>query len=126
MKGRRIIKSFAIESTAWIDLHISPRELRPCHTLVNGQTFSWKKVLNYDIWIGVVSEYPLAIKQTPHSVMYTCLMDSFDNDEVQSVLHSYFQTDVCLSDLYQLVKYSYSNVNRFVVEYEMSKIENRC
>ena len=103
---RRILKSIHVETAPWIDLHISPVELRPCHTLANGQTFSWKKLSSYDIWIGVLAKYPLAIKQTATSVSYLYLLDDPDpvvSNDVHDTIISYFQLNICLSDLYQLV-----------------------
>jgi hypothetical protein len=105
-----MIKSINVETAAWIDLQISPVELRPCHTLSNGQSFSWKKLSAHDnIWIGVLAKYPLAIKQTPSSVSYLCLLDDHDplvSDDIHHTIMTYFQLDICLSDLYQLVSFS--------------------
>jgi hypothetical protein len=107
---RRVLKSINVETAPWIDLHISPAELRPCHTLTNGQSFSWKKIPSSreDIWIGVLARYPLAIKQTPSSVSYLCLRDddSMASDDIHQTITSYFQLEICLYDLYQLVRSS--------------------
>jgi hypothetical protein len=102
---RRFVKSINLETTAWIDLQVTPSELRPCYTLVTGQAFGWQKIQNHEIWVGVIEQYPLAIKQTPSSVLYTPLLDQTMTtpDELHQTLISYFQLEVGLSDLYQLV-----------------------
>jgi hypothetical protein len=105
---RRVVRSINLETGPWIDLQVAPSELRPCHTLVTGQVFGWQKIENYNIWVGVLERHPLAIKQTPSSVLYASLLEQPDvtSDQLHQTLRSYFQLDICLSDLYQMVRYN--------------------
>ncbi len=99
---RRLLKSISLTSS-WIDLKISPSELRASFTLVTGQSFGWERVKEHEIWIGVIKSYPLAIKQTSDSILYTCLNESNNLNEIDEIVRSYFQLDVCLTELYELV-----------------------
>lgn len=114
-----------IDSARWIDLEISPTELRPNYTLIMGQCFNWKRIDNADTdgtistcWIGILGTYPLAIRQTDETTLFSNLMDSrtvhstsssekFMKKELtpvertlKSLLRNYFQTDHSLESLY--------------------------
>ena len=135
MQRRRLLKSINLISStnySWIDLRVSPLELRPCFTLVTGQSFGWKQLENHEIWIGVIKNYPVAIKQTSESVFYTHLLNNEDNDQngsnnlpieknnpieedLNQTILEYFQSEVCLVDLYQMVL-----ENDFIIFYSLS------
>jgi 8-oxoguanine DNA glycosylase, N-terminal domain len=117
-----------IDGARWIDLDISPTELRPNYTLIMGQCFNWKRIDNVDTdgiistcWIGILGTYPLAIRQTEETTLFANLMDSrtvhalmatsssdkLKKSELTSVdltlkqlLRNYFQTDHSLESLY--------------------------
>lgn len=117
-----------IDGARWIDLEISPIELRPNYTLIMGQCFNWKRIDNADTdgvnstcWIGILGKYPLAIRQTDETTLFANLMDSralhtsiatssadkSKKSELTSIeltlkqlLRNYFQTDHSLESLY--------------------------
>ena len=100
----------------WIDLGVSPGELRPSFTLVTGQCFHWKKVAD-DIWAGVVGAYAIAIKEsasTTHiAVLTTATRGNDDGEETEEndgddekiieFFQNYFQLNENLTELYSLV-----------------------
>ena len=84
-----------IDGARWIDLEISPIELRPNYTLIMGQCFNWKRIDNADTdgvnstcWIGILGKYPLAIRQTDETTLFANLMDS-------RALHTSIATSNC-------------------------------
>jgi 8-oxoguanine DNA glycosylase, N-terminal domain len=117
-----------IDGARWIDLEISPTELRPNYTLIMGQCFNWKRIDNADTdgiistcWIGILGTYPLAIRQTDETTLFANLMDSrtvhalmatSSSDKLKKIeltsteltlkylLRNYFQTDHSLESLY--------------------------
>lgn len=117
-----------IRGAKWIDLQIPASELRPNYTLIMGQCFNWKRIDDSDddgvissCWIGILGSHPLAIRQTAESTYFANLMEmesgKFSSTEVSSVksengrtgisnadlaqmLHSYFQIDHSLQELY--------------------------
>jgi hypothetical protein len=117
-----------IDGARWIDLEISPTELRPNYTLIMGQCFNWKRIDNADTdgiistcWIGILGTYPLAIRQTDQTTLFANLMDSrtvhalmatSSSNKLKKIeltsteltlkylLRNYFQTDHSLESLY--------------------------
>lgn len=93
----------------WIDLNISPQEMRPENTLMMGQCFNWKKIqLNDDtankLWTGVVFDLPIIIRQLPTTTHIACLL-KIEADREQLLIErmrDYFQLQHSLPPLYQL------------------------
>ena len=95
----------------WHLLDTPLKELQPDLSLAMGQCFNWKKhavstmqnAAHENIWIGVVSNVPIAIKQT-HSRTYfsdlRCTDNSDSTNELQASIRIYFNLDQCLSQLY--------------------------
>lgn len=107
----------------WVDLQITPDELRCSSTLTNGQCFNWMVVTddtaglepmsstsssawgthNETEWIGVVDDMVLSLRETPTTTFCRILYPE-DNDrtpkDVQQFLSSYFQLEVPLAPLY--------------------------
>lgn len=122
---RSISRCEAVSDDGFIDLQVSPAELRPSTTLTNGQCFNWKDVTetptevekktsawgshNASQWIGTIrnsaeTSIVMMIRETPTTTLFKVLGSS--DGEIPSatstakLLHRYFQLDVCLSDLY--------------------------
>lgn len=114
-----------IDGARWIDLEISPTELRPNYTLIMGQCFNWKRIDNTNTdgsisscWIGILNNCPLAIRQTDETTLFANLMDLSTVQDVigtsckmkseitsieltlKQLLRNYFQTDHSLESLY--------------------------
>ena len=112
----------------WIDLRVSPDELRPSTTLTTGQSFSWMTVQNDDEssqssssawgthdateWLGPFGPYHvLSIRETPTTTFYRVLHDgshsgntpcpSGTEEPLETQLKHYFQLNVPLSPLYE-------------------------
>lgn len=82
-----------LTSNNWVDLQVTPQELRPSATLTNGQCFNWMVVDNDDgvasaaaslkqsawgthdatEWIGPLGDRVLSIKETSSTTMYRVL-----------------------------------------------------
>jgi N-glycosylase/DNA lyase len=78
-----------LTSNSWVDLQVTPEELRPSATLTNGQCFNWMVVETDDEntatkysawgthdateWIGPIGDRVLSIKETPSTTMYRVL-----------------------------------------------------
>ena len=75
----------------WVDLHVSPRELRPSATLTNGQCFNWMVVdkastgdskqsawgrHDAEEWVGPLMNRVFSIKETPTTTLYRVLYGS--------------------------------------------------
>ena len=109
----------------WVDLNVSPDELRPSATLTNGQCFNWtpveravkkpevslqhspSKVSAWGVhdameWIGVVNQTVFSIRETPTTTLYRVLSDTnYDEATISARLRDYFQLNVPLKPLYQ-------------------------
>jgi N-glycosylase/DNA lyase len=110
----------------WIDLQITPDELRCSSTLTNGQCFNWMVVMddkadlkctssvsslsssawgthNETEWIGVVDNMVLSLRETP-TTTFCRVLHAEDNDgtpnDIPHFLSSYFQMEVPLAPLY--------------------------
>jgi len=114
----------------YIDLGVSPRELRPSATLTTGQSFVWKAVVDEDMdqnesvgttgrgtsvsawgshdateWIGVIRvqadlSIVMAIKETPTTTLFRPLSPYPSDLDLKSLLWEYFQLKYSLIDLY--------------------------
>ncbi|KAL3759144.1 hypothetical protein ACHAWU_008596 [Discostella pseudostelligera] len=102
----------------WIDLEVSPEELRPSATLTNGQCFNWLVVENEsdtadatpspqksawgthnaNEWVGPIQNRVLSIKETPATTMCRVLCGPTDN--VKEDLRRYFRLEIPLAPLY--------------------------
>ena len=94
-----------LEGAEWTDMNLTPSQLRPHLTLKMGQSFAWKVLYDGDVdkvWVGVVGEFPVAIKETPTATYY-CDLRSQDtgNAALRATLHSYFQVDADYNELYE-------------------------
>ena len=115
----------------WVDLDVSPAEMRPFFSLVTGQCFHWSQLAD-DLWVGVVGPYALAIKESTTTTYFASLGTLPDNDvtdieeETHSYLRSYFQLDENFTDLFALV--STENVFAYapVSMYAPTVFINRC
>jgi N-glycosylase/DNA lyase len=109
-------------STDWVDLQVEPDELRADLTLAMGQCFNWRRlqqqsshmtqspggagasVASDSLWIGVVDDLAIAVKQTPTTTMYKIInklsMNQQDKNQVHARLHEYFQLKESLKELY--------------------------
>ncbi len=120
--------SFKSDAWNWIDLHVSPAELRPDFTLMIGQTFAWFPISKNPTsapdeqiaWVGVVPDpasivdsghgKAIAVRQTLSSTEFALLhyssssvSDSLKRKEelaMVNFLRSYFQLDYSLHELY--------------------------
>lgn len=109
----------------WIDLKISPDELRPENTMIMGQCFNWHFLgadqtettevnshVNGKYWLGVLGSHPYIIRQLPHTTAVaslampsSCSMAAQNGStavEVISDMRSYFQCEESLTTLYGL------------------------
>jgi len=102
----------------WIDLKVSPEELRPSATLTTGQCFNWMVVQdalketdsdqsqsssawgthNEKEWVGPVEDFVLSVKETPSTTLYRVLHGP--NLDMSTFLANYFQLDTPLEPLY--------------------------
>lgn len=100
----------------WIDLMISPKELRPSATLTTGQCFNWmvvqddlddKNLLqsssawgthNETEWVGPVQDFVISIKETPSTTLYRILHGP--EADISEFLGDYFQLSTPLEPLY--------------------------
>ena len=77
----------------------SPAELRPAHTLLNGQCFGWRPhELRQHEYVGVLGQRVVAIRQTPTVTQYRALHG--DATGLESELVDYFQLATPLQPLY--------------------------
>ena len=107
----------------WVDLEVSPEELRPSATLTTGQSFSWIVVHDDDgdgdggpaaaspqkqsawgspdetEWVGPLGDRVFAIRETPVSTLYRILHGPPEG--AGDVLRDYFQLGVPLAPLYK-------------------------
>jgi hypothetical protein len=98
----------------WVDLGVSPAEMRPFFTLVTGQCFHWHQLAD-DLWAGVLGPYALAIRETSTSTFFASLGGVCEpgaagersgeetSQQIHSYLRSYFQLDENFTDLFDLV-----------------------
>ena len=113
----------------FVDLNIPPSELRPSATLTTGQCFHWKAVTVGDDnearkdsaakkesawgihdateWVGTLrtndgESIVLVIRETPTTTVYRPLTQVPKGLDLSQFLHSYFQSDSSLSDLYKI------------------------
>ena len=102
----------------WVDLKVSPAELRPDLSLQMGQCFNWFRIpaVANEImetpskleetankrkrpWIGILGDHVFSVRQTHSSVEYSLLNSdhlgslSSDDSKNSNILHNYFQTD---------------------------------
>lgn len=111
----------------YVDLKISPEELRPSATLTTGQCFHWKAIQkstpekdqnsigkkesawgshNATEWVGTirisdkVSEV-VAVKETNTTTLFRPLTNHVPIDELTGILYSYFRLDHSLQEHYQ-------------------------
>ena len=110
-------------SSSYLDLRVTPKELRPSATLTIGQCFHWKPIQiaspdqipstagsawgTHDAtdWVGVLriaeaESVVIAIKETSETTLYRVLHGPTDLD-YQDILRQYFQLDCQLEPLYE-------------------------
>lgn len=109
-------------STDWVDLQVEPDELRADLTLAMGQCFNWRRlqqqsnhlrespggagtsVASDSLWIGVVDDLAIAVKQTSTTTMYKIInkpsMSFQEKSQVHARLYEYFQLKESLKELY--------------------------
>ncbi|KAJ2081669.1 8-oxoguanine glycosylase ogg1 [Coemansia sp. RSA 988] len=80
--------------TPWIDLKISPKELRLDPTLTCGQAFRWKSTATNE-WTCALWDQAIDLKQTPTTVLFRTLgaLPGACSD-VEEMLRDYFQLHV--------------------------------
>ena len=102
----------------YIDLCVSPEELRPSATLTTGQCFHWKVVKNKEDdeehqsawgahnateWVGTIrsptSSIVVAIRETPTTTLYRPLTSC--SCDLRELLCNYFQLQYPLNELYK-------------------------
>jgi N-glycosylase/DNA lyase len=114
----------------WIDLKIPPKELRPCCTLTNGQSFNWVVVCRNDLntacegktpspskisawgtsneteWIGPIQDWVLSIREMPTTTLARVLVSpqhvskQTEEKKLKELLFEYFQLSTPLEPLY--------------------------
>ena len=65
-------------TAAWTGLGVHPLELRLENTLENGQCFGWRRQpgdSSEPVWVGVLGEHVLALRQTEDDCMFRCVGD---------------------------------------------------
>ncbi|KAJ2800330.1 8-oxoguanine glycosylase ogg1 [Coemansia guatemalensis] len=83
----------------WIDLNVSPKELRLDSTLTCGQAFRWKAT-GIDEWTCALWDQAIDLKQTPTTVLFRTLgtLPGACSD-VEGMLRDYFQLHVGFDSL---------------------------
>ena len=124
------LNAFARAPISWTDLNVPPEQLRPDLTLAMGQCFNWKKLSlsanvndavsptkdsgpgtptkeiekdsNESLWIGVIGEWAMAVKQTSNSTHIAVLNDHSLSSTSYAVamMYDYFQLEEDLEKLY--------------------------
>jgi N-glycosylase/DNA lyase len=86
--------------SAWRTLKgASAAELRPAHTLLNGQCFGWRPHdLRENEYVGVLGARVVAIRQTTECTQYRALHGG--DTELGAKLQDYFQLSTALKPLY--------------------------
>ena len=75
-------------------------ELRPAHTLLNGQCFGWRPhELREREYVGVLGRRVVAVRQTDDATQYRALHG--DGAGLEAELHDYFQLGTPLAPLYR-------------------------
>ena len=105
----------------WVDLEVSPAELRPSSTLTNGQCFNWMVVDTEEKeevtasngsprqsawgthdateWIGPLGNRVLSIKETPTTTLFRVIHGPLDGTKEH--LKQYFRLETRLAPLYK-------------------------
>ena len=106
----------------WIDLCVSPLELRCSRTLVSGQTFAWREVgvsssstspqntsptkstawgsVTGKEWVGVLSDRVVHVRETPTSTLCRLLSPLTSGFDLKAFMEDYFNLHVSLGKLY--------------------------
>ena len=99
----------------WVDLGVSPAEMRPSFTLATGQCFHWRQMAD-DLWVGVLGPYALAVRESASTTYFALLGSktaSAGNEQqnkddpkqhLRETLHDYFQLSENFSDLFEMVR----------------------
>mmetsp|Transcript_14735 Transcript_14735/g.30201 ORF Transcript_14735/g.30201 Transcript_14735/m.30201 type:complete len:780 (-) Transcript_14735:47-2386(-) len=106
------------QENEWIDLDVSPQELRPSSTLTNGQCFNWMVVETEESpdainsprqsawgthdaqeWIGPLGDRVLSIKETPTTTLFRVLHGPTEG--TKEYLQQYFRLETPLTPLYE-------------------------
>jgi N-glycosylase/DNA lyase len=89
-------------STTWRTLvGATAAELRPAHTLLNGQCFGWRPhELREREYVGVLGRRVVAVRQTAAATQYRALHG--DGAGLEAELHDYFQLGMALTPLYKV------------------------
>jgi N-glycosylase/DNA lyase len=105
----------------WVDLEVSPAELRPSSTLTNGQCFNWMVVDTEEKeevtvsngsprqsawgthdakeWIGPLENRVLSIKETPTTTLFRVIHGPLEG--TKEYLKQYFRLETRLAPLYK-------------------------
>ena len=95
-------KAPSASSTPWRTLvGATAAELRPAHTLLNGQCFGWRPhELREREYVGVLGRRVVAVRQTDTATQYRALHG--DGVGLEAELHDYFQLSTALAPLYKV------------------------
>ena len=94
-------KAPSASTTPWRTLvGATAAELRPAHTLLNGQCFGWRPhELREREYVGVLGRRVVAVRQTDDTTQYRALHG--DGNGLETELHDYFQLGTALAPLYK-------------------------
>lgn len=84
----------------WLPLCASSAELNIAHTCCLGQSFTWHKLPNSDVYVSP-SPFPVAVRANGDATYYAALTQHTSADAAEAMLKDYFQLSYSLAELYQ-------------------------